>query len=66
MWLDVVRFAWTPVLQNLQRKERPMAQAFPLTASLAAEYRDLFHASPVRPERAAPPVLATARQSLAV
>lgn len=30
-----------------------MAQAFPLTASLAAEYRDLFHASPIRPERAA-------------
>lgn len=30
-----------------------MAQAFPLTASLAAEYRDLFHASPIRPERIA-------------
>ena len=30
-----------------------MAKAFPLTASLAAEYRDLFHASPIRPERAA-------------
>ncbi|EKO37331.1 MAG: hypothetical protein B193_3998 [Solidesulfovibrio magneticus str. Maddingley MBC34] len=30
-----------------------MAQAFPLTASLAAEYRDLFHASSIRPERAA-------------
>ena len=30
-----------------------MAKAFALTASLAAEYRDLFHASPLRPDRAA-------------
>ena len=30
-----------------------MAKAFPLTESLAAEYRELFHASPIRPERAA-------------
>lgn len=30
-----------------------MAKAFPLTASLAAEYRDLFRMSPIRPERAA-------------
>ena len=30
-----------------------MAKAFPLTPSLAAEYRELFHASPIRPERAA-------------
>lgn len=30
-----------------------MAKAFPLTESLAAEYRGLFHASPIRPERAA-------------
>lgn len=30
-----------------------MAKAFPLTASLAAEYRDLFRSCPIRPERAA-------------
>lgn len=30
-----------------------MAQAFPLTESLAAEYRDLFRTSPIRAERAA-------------
>ncbi len=30
-----------------------MAKAFPLTPSLAAEYRELFHGSPIRPERAA-------------
>jgi len=30
-----------------------MAKAFPLTESLAAEYCDQFHASPIRPERAA-------------
>ena len=30
-----------------------MAKAFALPPSLAAEYRDLFHACPIRPERAA-------------